>query len=87
MKTTVEKFFTTEDGSALLVEFDCDVTAATLDYFCNGHGNWLPGDAAECKITEVRVDGVVVVGEIQKFILGKYSFDVINRALKQAEAA
>lgn len=87
MTLTIEKYFTTESGDEMFLEFDCKVTPGTADHFCNGHGNWLPGDDAKCEVTEIRWDGAKVPAVVHNFILGIFVNDVVTEAFKQIESA
>lgn len=83
----VEKYYTSETGEDLLLEFDCDVKPGTEEHFCNGHGNWLPGDLPEVKITAIRFDGKELSGSVFDFFFDKYVDLVKQEALKDAERA
>ncbi len=86
MQLTIEEYFTTEGGLEQFLEFDCEYHSGSDDHFCNGHGNWLPGDEPYCKIREVRFNGKVVEGAVKTFLLSEYSRSVIEKVFKQVAA-
>lgn len=65
-----------ENEAVMRLEFLCEYTPGTDDHFCNGHGNWLPGDAPECKIVSVRVNEAAPNKEVREFLCSLFQDEV-----------
>lgn len=79
----------------LTFEFYFEYTPAGPMQFCNGHGNYLPGDEAQIEITDIYLytkdlpgcDGVKLEGTFYEKILAKFQDEVKKDAWKQIERA
>lgn len=81
MTVETELFFTTECGLDMRLDFVCEYTPGTPDYFCNGHGNWLPGDAPECEIVSISCDGIGLAPPAFLLFKNKFGEKICNRIL------
>jgi hypothetical protein len=68
--------------SPLTLEFTGRYTPATPEHFCNGHGNWLPGDAAEFDVEETRLGGMLVTGRIEAILIEEFYNEILEECLK-----
>lgn len=63
--------FSMYDSEDREVEVTCHVTFGSKDYFSKSFGNWLPGDAPECEVTEIKaIDEGADVAEVEKDVDG-----------------
>ena len=79
-KRTID--ITDKENSDLKIEFTGNYTPATEDYFCNGHGNWLPGDVAEFDVQETRLGGLVLIGRIEELLIEEFYNEILQECLK-----
>ena len=71
-------------SSMLRLEFEVNYSPATPDYFCNGHGNWLPGDRTEMEVLGLSIEGVSV--DTQSLLFKTMSETFFNEILEEIES-
>jgi len=87
MNHTIDRTLTDENGFEMWLRFECSYRAGTPDYFCNGHGNYLPGDSPEYKIMDVLLNGKKLDGQSRDVFLSLYENEILKQLTREIEDA
>lgn len=79
-KRTID--ITDKENSQINIQFDVEYSPKTSDYFCNGHGNWLPGDDELLEILECRLDGKPVNGALAEALDDLFYDEILQECRK-----